>query len=111
MTALTGFKCDTRLAREPTALAGKLLADMGADVILVEPIGGDPARQIPPFFEDRPGPDRSLWCGIITRASAASALDLRQRGGAGAIPGADRRGGHPHRVRTGRPARRAGPRP
>jgi crotonobetainyl-CoA:carnitine CoA-transferase CaiB-like acyl-CoA transferase len=34
---------------------------MGADVVLVEPPGGDPCRDYPPFVNDEPGPDRSLW--------------------------------------------------
>ncbi|MCY3840208.1 MAG: CoA transferase [Gammaproteobacteria bacterium] len=33
------------LAREPIAWAGKLLADMGADVILAEPLGGEASRK------------------------------------------------------------------
>lgn len=39
---------------------GKLLADLGADVIIVEPPGGSPCRLEPPFIDDVPGPDRSL---------------------------------------------------
>ncbi len=41
-------------------LAGKLLADMGADVVAVEPTGGSEARSIGPFVDDVPGPNRSL---------------------------------------------------
>ena len=41
-------------------LAGKLLADMGADVIKVERPGGSSARAVGPFVNDVPGPDRSL---------------------------------------------------
>ena len=41
-------------------LAGKLLADMGADVIKVEPPEGSSARSIGPFVKDIPGPNRSL---------------------------------------------------
>ena len=40
--------------------AGKLLADMGADVIKVEPPEGSSARRVGPFVKDVPGPNRSL---------------------------------------------------
>ena len=75
MTALTGFKV-IELAREPIALAGKLLGDMGADVLLVEPPGGDPARMIPPFFEDVPGPENSLWWWHHHTSKRGICLDL-----------------------------------
>ena len=40
--------------------AGKMLADMGADVIKVEAPGGSESRAIGPFVNDVPGPNRSL---------------------------------------------------
>ncbi len=47
-------------------LCGKMLADMGADVVQVEPPGGSDARRIGPFYQDDPGVERSLfwwaWC-------------------------------------------------
>jgi crotonobetainyl-CoA:carnitine CoA-transferase CaiB-like acyl-CoA transferase len=39
---------------------GKLLADLGADVVKVEPPEGVSVRHVPPFYGDEPGPDRSL---------------------------------------------------
>ncbi len=39
--------------------AGKLLADLGADVIKVEPLGGDEVRRKPPFPTDHPSRERS----------------------------------------------------
>lgn len=40
--------------------AGKLFADLGADVVLVEPPGGSELRREPPFIADVPGTERSL---------------------------------------------------
>jgi crotonobetainyl-CoA:carnitine CoA-transferase CaiB-like acyl-CoA transferase len=46
---------------------GKLLGDMGADVIKIEKPGGDPARRFGPFFHDIPEPEKSLyWMGLNT---------------------------------------------
>src|SRR4030042_71921 len=49
------------LTDEKGLLCGKILADLGADVIQVEKPEGNPARSIPPFFEDVPDPERSLF--------------------------------------------------
>ncbi|MEK6601989.1 MAG: CoA transferase [Candidatus Binatota bacterium] len=46
-------------------LCGKILGDLGADVIKVEKPGGDPARSIGPFFHAQPHPEKSLyWFGF-----------------------------------------------
>jgi crotonobetainyl-CoA:carnitine CoA-transferase CaiB-like acyl-CoA transferase len=36
-------------------LCGKMLADMGADVVQVEPPSGSDGRRIGPFYKDEPG--------------------------------------------------------
>ena len=38
---------------------GKILAQMGAEVIKVEPLAGDEARRMGPFPHDRPHPEKS----------------------------------------------------
>ncbi|MDP7470676.1 MAG: CoA transferase, partial [Dehalococcoidia bacterium] len=42
-------------------LGAKVLADMGADVIRIEPPGGSPTRLTPPFYHDDPQPEKSLF--------------------------------------------------
>ncbi|RME43689.1 MAG: CoA transferase [Chloroflexi bacterium] len=51
------------LTDESGFLCGKILADLGADVIKIEPPGGDAARMVGPFPDDHPDLSRSLyWC-------------------------------------------------
>jgi len=49
------------LTDEKGLLCGKLLGDLGADVVKIEQVGGDPARSIGPFYRDVPHPERSLF--------------------------------------------------
>ena len=70
------------LASERCAFAGKLLADLGADLVLVEPPGGDAMRRWPPFLEDRPGPERSLSFWHYHTSKRGIRLDLERPAGA-----------------------------
>ena len=57
-------------------LAGRLMADMGADVVKIEPPGGDPGRRIGPFVDDRPHRDRSLFFWFYNLNKRAITLDF-----------------------------------
>src|SRR5215469_6398680 len=48
------------LADETGQFCGKLLGDLGADVIKIEPPGGEPSRHVGPFLDDIPHAERSL---------------------------------------------------
>lgn len=65
--------------------AGKLFADLGADVLLVEPPGGSPVRRDAPFLEGTAGPDASLAFSYFNAGKRGIVLDLDQRAGAGIL--------------------------
>jgi crotonobetainyl-CoA:carnitine CoA-transferase CaiB-like acyl-CoA transferase len=73
------------LASERAAFAGKLLADQGADVILVEPPGGHPTRAYEPYIDDVPGPDRSLWFCHYNTSKRSVIVDLSADAGRSAF--------------------------
>ncbi len=68
-------------ADETGAYCGKLLADMGADVIKVERPGGDPARLYPPFWGGEPDPDRSLSFLLTNTNKRSVELDMESEAG------------------------------
>jgi crotonobetainyl-CoA:carnitine CoA-transferase CaiB-like acyl-CoA transferase len=74
---LTGIRV-IELCDEKGAFAGKLFADMGADVIKVEHPTGDQTRAYGPFLEDTPGPERSLWFWQYNTSKRGVTLDLDQ---------------------------------
>ena len=61
--------------------ATRLLADFGADVIKVEPPGGDPTRTLPPFKDDQPGPERSGTFAFFNTNKRSVTLDLATEAG------------------------------
>jgi crotonobetainyl-CoA:carnitine CoA-transferase CaiB-like acyl-CoA transferase len=80
MSALKGIRI-VEIAGDSTAFAGKLLADMGADLILVEPPGGAAARAYPPFVDDQPGLERSLHWWHYHTSKRGITLDLTSGAG------------------------------
>lgn len=56
---------------------GKMLADMGADVIRIEPLEGSSTRHIGPFLKNEPNPNRSLhfWHYNTNKRSITLNLD------------------------------------
>ena len=66
------------LSDERGQLAGLMLSDLGADVILVEPPTGSRSRQVGPFVEGhQDDPEASLWFWSYNRGKRSCALDLQ----------------------------------
>ena len=63
-------------------LCGKMLADLGADVVQVEPPGGSDARRIGPFYQDAPGVERSLFWWAHCANKRGISLDITTADGA-----------------------------
>jgi crotonobetainyl-CoA:carnitine CoA-transferase CaiB-like acyl-CoA transferase len=75
VSALAGLRV-VELVDERTLDTGRMLAELGADVVVIEPPGGAPVRDLPPFAGDVPERERSLrwWAGAVGTRSIA--LDL-----------------------------------
>ena len=57
-------------------LCGKILGDLGADVIKIERPGGDPARNIGPFLHDQVHPEKSLYWFAFNNNKRGVTLNL-----------------------------------
>jgi len=64
------------LTDERGHLAGAIWAQMGADVIAIEPLEGSSARRLAPFAGDVEGPERSLHHWSYNRGKRSVVLDL-----------------------------------
>lgn len=62
-------------------LCGRLLADLGADVIAVEPPEGNPSRFCAPYVQDRRGPEDSLYWFAYGANKRSVTLDLESEVG------------------------------
>jgi benzylsuccinate CoA-transferase BbsE subunit len=64
------------LADETGQFCGKLLGDLGADVVKIEPPGGECCRHVGPFLDDIPHPERSLSFWYYNTSKRGITLDL-----------------------------------
>jgi benzylsuccinate CoA-transferase BbsE subunit len=60
---------------------GKILAELGADVIKIEKPGGDPARQLGPFYKNIPDPEKSLHWFAYNLNKRGITLDIETEDG------------------------------
>ena len=77
---LTGLRV-LELTSEHAQFCGKLMADLGADVIKVEPPGGQETRNVGPFLEDEAHPERSLYFWHYNTSKRGVTLDLNSPNG------------------------------
>ena len=75
VTMLRGYRV-LDFTDERGLLAGQILADLGADVIHIEPPGGSRARRRGPFVDDREDPEGSLLWWAYARNQRSIVLDL-----------------------------------
>ena len=64
---------------------GRLLADLGADVVKVEPPDGDDLRRRPPYAGDQAGPERSLSFAYYNSNKRGVVFDYRRPEAAGPL--------------------------
>ncbi|MBS95537.1 MAG: hypothetical protein FI695_00300 [SAR202 cluster bacterium] len=69
------------LTDEKGVYAGKLLADMGANVIRIEPLSGNKTRLIGPFFMDNVSEESSLYNWYHNTNKKSVTLDLSTKEG------------------------------
>lgn len=73
------------LADDRGIFCGRLLGDLGAEVVKVEPPSGDPARRVGPFHRDDPGVENSLYWQIYAANKKSLALDIESPLARGAL--------------------------
>ncbi len=79
-SALSPYKV-LDLTDEKGHYCGKILADMGADVIKIEPPNGDPVRFRGPFYGGKIDPEKSLQWWAFNTSKRSVTLDLESRHG------------------------------
>jgi len=77
---LEGFRA-LDLTDDKGFLCGKILADLGVDVIKIEKPGGDPSRNIGPFYHTEPHPEKSLYWFACNANKRGITLDIKAEDG------------------------------
>ncbi|MCH7606201.1 MAG: CoA transferase [Chloroflexi bacterium] len=80
-----GHLCVLDLTEGLGQMCARVLGDLGADVIKVEPLEGDPVRWLPPFAGEEPHPERSLRFINANRSKRGISLDITNPEGQGTI--------------------------
>jgi crotonobetainyl-CoA:carnitine CoA-transferase CaiB-like acyl-CoA transferase len=81
MSALDGVRV-LDLADESAVFTSRVLADLGADVLRVEPRDGGRVRHLAPFLGDEPGLERSLYHLHHNAGKRSITLEIETRRGA-----------------------------
>ena len=69
------------LADEKGQFCGKLMGDLGADVVKIEPPGGEKTRRVGPFLDDIPHLERSLSFWHYNTSKRGVTLNLESADG------------------------------
>jgi benzylsuccinate CoA-transferase BbsE subunit/naphthyl-2-methylsuccinate CoA transferase subunit len=69
------------LTDEKGVFCGRILADLGADVLKLEPPGGDPSRKIGPFYKDIVDPEKSIHWFAYNANKRGITLDIKKERG------------------------------
>ncbi len=69
------------LTDEKGIICGRVMGDLGADVIKIEKPGGDSARSIGPFYHDEPDPEKSLFWFAFSANKRGITLDIETADG------------------------------
>jgi len=79
-TLLGGYRV-LDLSEHGSLLCCKVLGDLGADVIKIEPPDGSPTRNMGPFYRDTPHPEKSLFWFALNTSKRGITLDVEKADG------------------------------